>query len=84
MFYYVYILYSLKDKKFYTGKTSDIVRRLQEHNEGLVYSTKNRRPLLLANCEVYKNAGDAYLREKELKYPSAGAFKKILKEKLGI
>ena len=84
MFYYVYILYSLKDKKFYTGKTQDIYERLRRHSEGLVLSTKNRRPLVLINCEVYKTHREAFLRERELKFPSAGRFKKALREKLGI
>lgn len=84
MFYYVYILYSLKDKKFYTGKTTDIFERLRRHNEGRVLSTKNRRPFVLVHCEVYKEGSEAFLRKKELKYPSAGRFKKHLREKLGI
>lgn len=84
MFYYVYILYSLKDKGFYTGKTSNLFNRLEKHNRGEVISTKNRRPLVLAHCEVFRVAKDAYLREKELKYPSAGRFKKALREKLAI
>ncbi|RKY35839.1 MAG: GIY-YIG nuclease family protein, partial [Candidatus Duberdicusella sinuisediminis] len=28
MMYYVYVLFSLKDKKFYIGHTSDLKRRL--------------------------------------------------------
>ncbi len=82
--YYVYILYSLKDKNFYTGKTSDLYKRLERHNKGLVFSTKNRRPLELVHCEVYREGKEAFLREKELKYPSAGKFKKILRGKLGL
>ncbi|MCK6648914.1 MAG: GIY-YIG nuclease family protein, partial [Bacteroidia bacterium] len=30
--YFVYILRSLKDGRFYKGITSDIERRLREHN----------------------------------------------------
>ncbi len=30
--YYVYVLESQKDKKFYTGLTWNIGKRLQEHN----------------------------------------------------
>ncbi|MBI2327603.1 GIY-YIG nuclease family protein [Candidatus Curtissbacteria bacterium] len=84
MFYYVYILFSLKDKNLYVGRTSDIFKRLERHNNGRVIATKSRRPLKLIHLEVFKDAGKAFLREKELKYPSAGKFKKELREKLGI
>ena len=82
--YYVYILYSLKDRKFYTGKTTDLCKRIEKHNKGLVRSTKNRKPLVLVHCEVFKSGKEAFLREKELKYPSAGRFKKELRRKLKI
>ncbi len=57
--YIVYILFSEKDKKRYVGCTSNINRRLDEHNSGLVTSTKNRRPLNLIYSEVYDNKIDA-------------------------
>ena len=31
---YTYILFSTKIKRFYTGQTEDIERRLEEHNRG--------------------------------------------------
>ncbi|MBZ0180937.1 MAG: GIY-YIG nuclease family protein, partial [Melioribacteraceae bacterium] len=40
MTYFVYILTSLKDSKRYIGMTSDLNRRLKEHNSGKVKSTK--------------------------------------------
>jgi putative endonuclease len=57
----------LKDDHFYTGYTSDLDRRLEEHNEGKVFSTKNRRPLVLVYFEGSKNQTDATRREKYLK-----------------
>ena len=84
MFYYVYVLFSLRDRNLYVGKTSDIFKRLERHNNGRVLSTKARRPLKLIHLEVFKEAGSAFLRERELKYPSAGKFKKELRKKLGI
>ncbi|MGI6278384.1 MAG: GIY-YIG nuclease family protein [Patescibacteria group bacterium] len=42
--YYVYILLSKKSKKLYKGLTSDIKKRLSEHNKGKVDSTKNGKP----------------------------------------
>jgi len=44
---YVYVLRSLKDDQFYVGLTRDLPLRLQQHNKGLVTSTKKRTPFEL-------------------------------------
>jgi len=66
-FYYVYVLQSEKDHKFYIGLTSDIRKRLDEHNSGKVSQTKNRCPLELIYWEGCLNQRDAARREKYLK-----------------
>ena len=66
-FYYVYILKSGKDGKFYTGYTKNLKLRFELHNKGLVESTKNRRPLKLVYYEACLNQQDATKREKYLK-----------------
>jgi len=66
--FYVYVLKSLKDNKRYIGFTENLQRRLFEHNNGLVKSTKNRRPLELIYHEEFVSKKDALLREKFLKY----------------
>lgn len=43
--YCVYILFSEKNQQLYTGFTSNILQRIQQHNNGLNTSTANRRPL---------------------------------------
>ncbi|KKQ27027.1 MAG: hypothetical protein US42_C0016G0012 [Candidatus Magasanikbacteria bacterium GW2011_GWC2_37_14] len=65
--YYVYILLSLKDKKFYIGSTKDLRLRKSEHDNGKVDSTKHRRPLSLICYEAYPTKTEALLREKYLK-----------------
>jgi putative endonuclease len=65
--YYVYVLISLKDRRFYTGFTKDIEKRLSEHNEGLSISTKCRIPFELIYYEACRNIKDALHREKYLK-----------------
>ena len=65
--YYVYILISEKDQKFYIGSTSDLKRRMSEHNYGKVTSTKNRLPLKLICYEAYPSKIIAQRREKYLK-----------------
>lgn len=79
MFNYLYILLSLKDKKFYTGITSDLRKRLKEHNSGKNISTSYRRPLKLIYYEAYLLKSDAEAREKYLK-TSMG--KRVLKKQL--
>ncbi len=61
--HYVYVLLSLLDEKFYIGRTDDLRRRKQEHDEGKVTSTKHRRPLKLVFYEAFGNKKDATRRE---------------------
>ena len=49
--YYVYVLRSKLDNKFYTGFTSDLEKRFEEHNTGKVYSTKARLPFEIVYYE---------------------------------
>jgi putative endonuclease len=63
MFYYTYILLSKKDGLFYIGFTSNIERRVKEHNSGSTISTKGRRPLELIYYEAFLNRDDALRRE---------------------
>jgi len=65
--FYVYTIFSLKDKRFYTGFSTDLKRRLQEHAKGLSKSTKFRRPFLLIHYEYFINEIDAIARERFLK-----------------
>lgn len=65
--YYIYVLLSLKDNKFYTGFTEDLRNRFKKHSEGLVPTTKNRRPLKLVYYEACLDQKDALQREKYLK-----------------
>lgn len=65
--YFVYVLLSEKDGRFYTGYTEDVERRVKDHNNGRVFSTKYRRPFSLIYYEVSFNLDDALKREKYLK-----------------
>jgi len=67
MKYFVYVLLSKKDKKFYTGFTANLDERINEHNSGKVNSTWNRTPFELVYYEVCLNQHDALHREKYLK-----------------
>ena len=65
--YYVYVLQSKKDGKFYVGCTADLRKRLVYHNKGSVESTRNRRPFELIYYEACISQKDALHREKYLK-----------------
>jgi putative endonuclease len=65
--YYVYVLLSLKDKKKHVGYTKNLKLRFEQHQKGLVKSTKNRRPLKLIYYEACLDQQDATHREKYLK-----------------
>jgi putative endonuclease len=64
--YYVYFLL-LSNGDLYKGFTEDVHRRIKEHEDGKVDSTKNYRPLFLMGYEMYKLKSDALRREKFLK-----------------
>jgi putative endonuclease len=65
--FYTYVLQSKIDGKYYTGFTSDIDKRLVEHNSGKVFSTKHRIPFQIIYFEFCLNKEDAIHREKYLK-----------------
>ena len=67
MFYYVYILRSLKDSNLYIGYTNDLKRRLTEHNSLKNRSTKARTPFKLVYFEAYLDQEEAKKREENLK-----------------
>ena len=66
--YWVYILASRRNGTLYVGVTNDLVRRAQEHREGLVPGfTKRYRVKLLVWMELHHDINTAILREKRIK-----------------
>jgi putative endonuclease len=65
--FYVYILKSRHRNFIYTGFTSNLKKRFQEHNNKQELSTKVFSPFELIHYEAYKNKKDAIRREKYLK-----------------
>ena len=51
----------------YLGYTSNLPRRIREHNSKLNTSTKSRAPFKLVYYEAYSNLQDATKRESNLK-----------------
>lgn len=77
--HYVYILYSEKDRKRYTGFSSDLKKRIEEHYAGRIKITKNRRPLKLVYYEAFISEKAA--REQEIFYKTSQG-RRILDKRL--
>jgi putative endonuclease len=66
--YYLYIL-QCSDRSLYTGITTDVKRRVQEHNTsslGAKY-TRGRRPVKLVYTKTFRNRSTASQAESLLK-----------------
>ena len=70
--FFVCLLRSKLNKSFYIGFAENLRERLEKHNQGLVRSTKNIRPMELIYFESYKSKQDALIREKRLKHFAKG------------
>jgi len=69
--FYVYVLYSHKFNRTYTGQTQNLETRLIQHNSGYSKSTKPYIPWEIIHTEEFNTREEALLREKFLK-SSAG------------
>lgn len=72
--YFVYML-ECSDGSYYSGYTTDVERRLKEHNGELdtpsrsssARYTRGRRPVILIRTEVFATRSDALKREAAIK-----------------
>lgn len=67
--WYLYLV-SCKDGTFYTGITTDVTRRIYEHNastKGARY-TRTRRPVVLVYSEACASRSDASKKEYVLRH----------------
>ena len=63
----VYVLQSLVADIYYIGYSSDVKKRLAQHNSGQSQYTRQHMPWKLVYCEIYQNEKLARDREKQLK-----------------
>ncbi|PIU41471.1 MAG: endonuclease [Candidatus Omnitrophica bacterium CG07_land_8_20_14_0_80_42_15] len=74
--YYVYLIKASSNGKIYIGHTSDLKKRLVQHNSGYSRATKSYREWSLVYSEKYSTRCLAMKREKYLK---SGDGRKALK-----
>ena len=75
------MLKSIKKDNLYIGYTTNLIKRLKEHNHGLVFSTKSYKPWNIIHYEAYLDINDAKRREKYLKTNQGSRLlKRMLKE----
>jgi len=77
--FYVYVLQSKSDAGFYIGFSTDLRRRLKEHQQGKSFATSYRGPWRLIYYEAYLEEADALGRERFLK---SGGGRRFLKTQL--
>ena len=65
--YALYILQSSTTGRYYVGVTSDIARRIEEHNRGKSLATRGRGPWRIVYTEQYDSTQKANLREYRIK-----------------
>jgi len=74
--YFVYAIVSEVDQRIYVGFTTDVEKRLKEHNSGKTTSTKGYKPWNILVVEEVTSREEARKREKYLK---SGIGKEYLK-----
>ena len=65
--YFTYVLKSESTGSSYVGHTSNLEKRLVEHNNGKSLSTSGKRPWRLVYQEKYTTRSEAALRERYFK-----------------
>jgi putative endonuclease len=76
--FFVYVLYSKKYNRFYTGMSIDVLKRLKQHNLRQNKSTKAYIPWKLIYTEEFESRPEARKKEKYLKSGVGREFIKTL------
>lgn len=63
----VYILQSLRDKRYCIGSTNDLLSRLKHHEGGFTYSTKRFGKIICVYSQEYSTLAEARNIERKLK-----------------
>jgi len=80
---YTYVTFSEKLNKYYIGSTTDIERRLLEHNRGKEKFTRTGCPWILVYTEVFIELLDARRRELYIKKQKSRKYIETLVRSVG-
>ena len=67
LMHYLYVIMSYRDRRFYIGVTSDLAKRINEHNTGKFKAWTNNRKWKLVYYEAYLNRRYPEKRERIIK-----------------
>lgn len=77
--HYVYVV-KCSDGTYYTGYTTNVKRRVEEHDEGMgAKYTRGRRPITLLHVESFETQSDAMQREYEIKQLQRAAKERLVR-----
>lgn len=79
--YFIYLLHNKLDK-FYIGSTGNLKKRVEQHNQGYVKSTKTGIPWNLVYFEGYSLEEHAKDREEQLEQHGKGLA--TIKKRIGL
>ncbi len=65
--YFVYVLQSERNGRYYIGSSEDVARRLLEHNAGMTQATRFLRPWRVIYTEPAETLAEARRREAQIK-----------------
>ena len=81
MMYYVYVLLSQSNSQLYVGRTSNLKKRIKEHESGKVRTTNRLNPMNLVFYEAFLSNNDAIRRERYFKTSKGkSSLKQIIRE----
>jgi len=78
MSFFVYIIQSQMDGTFYKGFTTNIERRLEEHNSGESRYTAKKMPWDLVYLQKMTSKKEALIREKQIKHFNSNYLKQLI------
>ena len=79
MNWFVYILRSQRSGQHYIGITTDVQRRLADHNRGKDFSVRGRGPFDIVRIEPFESRSEAMRRERQIKsYKGGEAFRRLI------
>jgi putative endonuclease len=77
--HFVYVV-ECSDGTYYTGYTTDVERRVDEHNDGTAAKyTRGRRPVTLVHVESYDSQSAAMQREYAIKQLRRAAKERLVR-----